>query len=263
MRDTMPEGLTNDAPRREGTILSSHFTREKKSYARRLGAVSLGLVLLTATATSAAQTKKAPPPPPPTAATPPPPPPPPADATTPPPGTPPPGAQPGQPPYPYPYPYGQPPPGYPYPPPGYGYPPGEAPPEMKPVMPYKGGVIPPGYVLEERMRKGLVIAGSIVFGTFYLFTVAGATAAESSQAPWGALYVPVLGPFIVAAAGDFRGDSQIVRPLFVLDGIIQAGGAAMLIAGIVAKQKVLVREDLAARTELLVGPGSVGMKMSF
>ncbi|MDI1442792.1 hypothetical protein [Polyangium sp. 6x1] len=243
--------------------MSSHFTRQKRKYARRLGAVSLGVGLLAAPAMSAAQSQKAPAAAP---ALPPPPPPPAAPQAAPPPGMPPPGVQPGQPPYPYPYPYPYGQPGYPYPPPppGYGYPPaGVETQELKPVMPYKGGVVPPGYVLEERVRKGLVIAGSVLFGTFYLFTAAGAAAAESNSAPWGALYVPVIGPFIVAGAGNFRGDAEVVRPLFVLDGIIQAGGAAMLIAGIVAKQKVLVREDLVARTELLVGPGSVGMKMSF
>ncbi|MDI3281876.1 hypothetical protein [Polyangium sp. 15x6] len=246
----------------------TRYTRPKRKYATHLGAVAFGVGLLGAPATPSAQSQKAPAaPPPPAAAAPAPAPPPPGAAAPLPPGTPPPGAQPGQPPYPYPYPYPYGQPGYPYPPPppGYGYPPA-APAETeerKPVMPYKGGLVPPGYVLEERIRKGLVIGGSVVFGTFYLFSAAGAAAAESTRTPWAALYVPVIGPFIVAGAGNFSGSDNYARPLFIFDGLVQAGGVAMLVAGIVAKQKVLVREDLAAGPEFFVGPRSVGMKMSF
>ncbi len=232
----------------------------RRKIAGSLGALALGLGLLGGPTASLAQSKSPPPPPPATAAPLPPPPPPPGAQPPPPP---PPAMQPGQPyPYPYPYPYAQ--PGYPYPPPGYTYPPPEGAVERRAVIPYKGGVVPPGYRLEERIRTGLVVAGSVVFGTFYLFTVAGAMQSlNSSRAPYGALFVPVLGPFIVAGAGNFTGFDSLLVPLFIFDGIIQAGGAAMLLAGIFAPKKVLVREDVAARPEIFVGPGSVGMKVTF
>ncbi len=133
-------------------------------------------------------------------------------------------------------------------------------------MPYdEEQPVPPGYVPQERIRKGLVIPGAVVFGTFYFFTaVGGGLNLDERNAPYGALLVPVAGPFIVAGTGDFTlGDFTAM--LFVFDGIIQAGGAAMLLSGIFAKKKVLVRQDMAqtVRPEVMVGPGSIGMKLTF
>lgn len=112
---------------------------------------------------------------------------------------------------------------------------------------------------------GLVIAGSVVLGTFYLFTISATIKDfDSSRAPYPALLVPVLGPFIVGATGNFRQSGTEI--LYFANGFVQAGSAAMLLAGIFAKKKILVREDLlkeAYQPQLLVGPGSVGMKMAF
>lgn len=196
-------------------------------------------------------------------ALPPPPAPPPAPANAqpmpPPNGQPPPGYSP------YPYPYAQ--PGQTGYPPPYGYPPGAGAYGSGPeVMPYdEEQPIPPGYVPQERIRKGLVIPGAIIFGTVYFFTaVGGGLNIDSSRAPYGALLVPVAGPFIVAGTGNFvLGD--LTAMMFVFDGLLQAGGAAMLLSGIFAKKKVLVRQDMAqtVRPEVLVGPGSIGMKLTF
>jgi len=229
-----------------------------------------------------------PPPPPPNAQQPPPPPPnwqqpppPPPGAQQPPPppgGTnlqpppPPPGAQPYPYQYPYPPPYAQ--PGQPYPPP-YGYPPGAYGPgwpqaERPKELPFKEGEpIPPGYKPEEQMRRGLVISGAVIFGVFYFFTAMGGISnIDDSRAPYGALLVPVVGPFIVAGAGNFPSSgSGVLFPggVFVLVGIFKAGGGAMLLAGIFAKKKVLVRQDVAqvVKPEVIVGPGSIGMKVTF
>lgn len=112
---------------------------------------------------------------------------------------------------------------------------------------------------------GLVIAGSVILGTFYLFTISATIKDfDSSRAPYPALLVPVLGPFIVGATGNFSQSGTEI--LYFANGFVQAGSAAMLLAGIFAKKKILVREDLlkeAYQPQLLVGPGSVGMKMAF
>jgi len=84
-----------------------------------------------------------------------------------------------------------------------------------------------------------------MFGIPYLFSVLGALICDGirsggstcdSNGSW--FYVPVLGPF-VAAASIPRLESSAVG-LFVLDGLLQAGGVAMFIAGLAAKHRVVV-----------------------
>ncbi len=147
---------------------------------------------------------------------------------------------------------GTPPPTYTTPPPVYAPPPGgatygspyaPAPPPMGPArMKYsEGDPIPPGYRVESRTRTGLVIGGSIMFGLLYGFTAFGASESTDPDTNW--LYAPVIGPFIYASTldGELAG---IGRFFLYVDGLIQAGGAAMLIVGLVGKTE-LVRNDIA------------------
>jgi hypothetical protein len=137
----------------------------------------------------------------------------------------------------------------------------DARPETLPYPADDNGTIPSGYKPVEKIRKGFVIAGSIVFGVFYLGPVyLAALSSISDNVPYGALFVPVIGPFIVAGTADSSS-----AYLYVFDGLIQAGGGAMLLAGLFAKKKVLVRDDLAQgiRPEFFVGPRSIGMKVTF
>lgn len=249
--------------------MRSDFTKPRRRTAGHLVALSLGILSFGVPLVASAQ-PAAPPPPPPGYQ-----PPPPGYPQQPPPGyqqPPPPAGQPAYP-YPYPYPYAQ--PGQPYPPP-YGYPPGAygPPPQKQPdVLAYKeGDPVPPGYKPDKHVRKGLVIAGAVIFGVFYLGSAyAGVMNIDADNAPYGALLVPVIGPFIVAGAGNFDtnpgsgNSSGVGSALFVLDGLIQAGGAAMFLGGMFAKKSVLVRQDVAAAPspEFFVGPGSVGMKLQF
>ncbi len=252
----------------------SNFARQKMM--QGIAALTLGLVVVGTPLVAIAQAMPAPPPPPPHVEQQPPPPPPSLQQPPPPVGTnlqppppPPPGAQPASP-YPYAQP-GQQPQG------PYGYPPGAYPSSQKPppeILPYKDNEpIPQGYNVQERSRKGLAIAGGAVFGVFYLMSVGiGAQSLKYDEAPYGAFFVPVLGPFIVAAAGDFGGSDSlgsfvntVTVGSFVLIGLAQTAGAAMLLTGILQKKKVLVRNDIAkvVQPEFFVGPRSVGMKFSF
>lgn len=162
---------------------------------------------------------------------------------------------------------------YPYPPPyGFRYPgagePGAQPSdgETRSVFKYQGGVVPPGYHLEERANKALVISGSLIFGLPYLLSVYGAVVgADSNEAPFAALFVPVIGPFIVAGSFDSGGYSGVAQMFFVADGFMQATGAALFIAGFLKPRKYVVRGEapVAYEPELRVGPGFVGMSMKF
>lgn len=159
------------------------------------------------------------------------------------------------------------PPGYTYspPPPGYAYaypaPPGYAPPYPAPLRapesaPYNGGPVPRGYHLEERPRRGLIIGGALTLGIPWVLGVTIASTDDfSNQSGW--LLVPALGPWITIAArktdqicsysGSSLSDTSChddngMRTLLILDGLTQAAGTIMLIAGLSSTKKVIVRD---------------------
>lgn len=149
-------------------------------------------------------------------------------------------------------PYAPPYPGYPgypgYPPPYPGYAPTPPPPpyEMRAV---DGRPPPEGYHLESRPRRGLVIAGSITFGTMYVISLSVASNSRTTGDGW--LFVPVLGPFLDLSARrrcDDRAELDCFddagnRVLLTFDGLVQIAGAAMLFAGFAAPSHVWVRDD--------------------
>jgi len=167
-----------------------------------------------------------------------------------PPPPPPPGSAPPAPP---PYAYPPPPYGYAYPPPPYGY----ARPMVPATVPYEGGPVPPGFHVEERPRRGLIIAGAVVAGVPWAI---GLAAVSSEDFPNGSgwLIVPGLGPWLTLAARhdttctygssstgysstcvDFEGASRF---LLVMDGLIQTAGVTMLIVGLASPKKVVARD---------------------
>lgn len=127
----------------------------------------------------------------------------------------------------------------------------------------EGEPIPPGYHESTRMRKGLVIAGAVLFGTTYLLSaLVGAIVTDCQCGGTAtALLIPGAGPFVElgqsnSATGSFS---------LVLDGLSQVGGLAMFIAGLAVPRTVLVRDDYASSSGFhltvspIVGPGQRGM----
>jgi hypothetical protein len=128
---------------------------------------------------------------------------------------------------------------------------------------------PPGYHVEEKPRTGLMVAGGIVAGIPYFFSIVSASAAQSSNAS-GWLFVPVAGPWLTMgqraygcnpdATNQTTGQSlQCVADIFVVmgliaDGVMQATGATLLIVGAAATKPALVRDGEA----LHVSPMRVG-----
>ena len=161
-----------------------------------------------------------------------------------------------------------PPPGYGYPPPpGYAYPPppyGSYPAPLRPPesVPYEGGPVPAGYHVEERPRRGLIIAGAVVLGIPWALSVTIASSSDfSNQSGW--LIVPALGPWITMAARkketlcDYSlngGTSSYcheevdngVRTVLILDGLTQAAGAIMLVYGLASPKKVIARDFMGS-----------------
>ncbi len=149
---------------------------------------------------------------------------------------------------------------------------GALPPGME--LPYvEGEPIPPGYRLVEQRRRGLIIAGSIVLGVPWVFGVTAATAADFKDGT-GLLLIPVLGPWLTLTTDVARDKPcdpgtlvcetrAATRAVLVLDGMVQAGGAAMLVVGLFVPKKRLVRRNvIVSVAPLAVGRDGYGLGVS-
>jgi hypothetical protein len=126
----------------------------------------------------------------------------------------------------------------------------------------EGQPIPPGYRVETRARRGLIIAGAVTFGVTYLLSAFAASIAVDGggSEEFGPLFVPVAGPFITIGTAGSEGTGTFA---LVLDGVAQAGGIAMFIAGIATEEKFLMRNDVSKPnitvTPMMVGDSSFGL----
>ncbi|HEY1957801.1 MAG TPA: hypothetical protein VGH28_19405 [Polyangiaceae bacterium] len=124
----------------------------------------------------------------------------------------------------------------------------------------------PPPVVKTHPRTGLVAGGASLFATTYLASVFGAVGADPGS-PYEALYAPIVGPFYVAghtfattSSSDFAGGllEDTVGVLFLIDGLAQLGGAAMMIAGFALPRKI----EPAVRVSPLVGRGMTGLGLT-
>jgi hypothetical protein len=184
-----------------------------------------------------------------------------------------------QPQYPYPY---QPQPAY-APQPQYQY---QYQPPPKP-RPYRDGdPIPVGYHVEERSRSGLVTGGWVLLLVPYGISALSAIGTRGDNATsW--LYAPVIGPWFVLGNRNYSGcqnstsgngstsnsandDAGCPGDIFavmglIIDGILQAGGIAMLLVGYLDTKHVVVRDEPALRIlPMRIGTGhGVGLALTF
>lgn len=128
-----------------------------------------------------------------------------------------------------------------------------------------GMQVPPEYRVVEGPRKALLVSGAATFGVSYLamasFGIYGlATTNDQSGA---SMLIPVVSPimWIFAPIGSGFG---LFRTALLVDGVLQAAGIGLLIAGAVTPGKYLKRRDIAAvMPSVSVGPRSVGLQWSF
>jgi hypothetical protein len=135
-------------------------------------------------------------------------------------------------------------------------------------LPYtEGDPIPPGYGLQTRPRKKLVIAGLSTFIPLYamslLFaaTFAGSEGLASTQ--FTPLFIPAIGPFVTISTSEAEGFGIMT---LLVDGAGQLTGTALFIAGMLAQEDYLERGATTAfdpRPEVFVGPGSASLKWRF
>ena len=107
------------------------------------------------------------------------------------------------------------------------------------------------------MRKGLVIAGAVTFGSTYLISTGVASAFQDGKNndAMVPLFVPVLGPFITVGTAN---PSAIGTFALVVDGLAQSAGVAMFVAGIAAPEKIWVLDNVAIGVTPRVGPSQAG-----
>jgi hypothetical protein len=150
---------------------------------------------------------------------------------------------PGYPPYGYQYPY--PPQPYPYPYP-YGPPPTPPPPT---TLPYnEGDPVPAGYHVESRVRRGPIIAGTIMAGTTYVVNLMVADIDDNDgdhddRSTW--LYVPGVGTW--AYVDDACDNERDGCSFVIMHSLTHSIGLAMIIYGIAAPKQVLARDTAALR----------------
>lgn len=126
-----------------------------------------------------------------------------------------------------------------------------------------GEPVPQGYHPVTQIRTGLVVGGAVTFGSVWLLNVLVATIAiDTNQGQAIPLFVPILGPFI--AMGTFQSLQATDVFFLALDGLVQAGGVAMLVAGIAAPRHQLVRNRYASLLfpmPMSFGNGSAGISI--
>ena len=141
------------------------------------------------------------------------------------------------------------------------------------VLPYREGIpTPQGYRLDSRINGGLVYGGLSIFGVPYVAGLVAAAASGFSKGS-GWLALPIIGPFLAMGGRDLNecdfitvsssasspglnpAEEQaqcrrvVVREarilgVFALDGLIQATGSVLTIAGLLSPRETLVRSDI-------------------
>jgi len=134
-------------------------------------------------------------------------------------------------------------------------------------LPYReGDPIPPGYTIELRPRYSLATAGVATFAPLYGMSVllAGSFVGseERTSGNYVPLFIPVIGPFVTIGTTDAEGPGTL---LLMLDGLGQATGAALILAGMFSDQKFISRtaSGFDPRPDVMVGPRAASLRWHF
>jgi hypothetical protein len=124
-------------------------------------------------------------------------------------------------------------------------------------MPYEeGDPIPPGYRLESRVRRGAVIAGTILFATTYGVNLLAASIADGNEDEELWLYVPGVGTWPLVGDCSDSGGNDDGCEFLVLHSLAHTLGLGLLIYGVAAQRNVLVRESRVIVVPARIGSGN-------
>jgi hypothetical protein len=110
---------------------------------------------------------------------------------------------------------------------------------------------------EMQPNYGLMTAGLIIFGVSWSINAATAYAADEWK-----LAVPVVGPFMETQnvyTGPGYEVNRMLVGLLVFDGLIEAAGAIMLVAGAITHHKVKVYDQPRVSVVPTAGPAGAGL----
>lgn len=124
--------------------------------------------------------------------------------------------------------------------------------------------VPPGYHVEHRWRRKLVVGGAGLFILAYTFSAAAAATSPDARALW----IPVGGPVVQMTQlhsnqGDIVQANGLAMVLLVFDCIAQTVGTGMVTYGLAVPESRLVRNSEAgfriAPGPLMLGRGAIGV----
>ena len=128
--------------------------------------------------------------------------------------------------------------------------------------------VPYGYTRVYRKRRGPIIAGALSLAGSYTFTAwmglvlngleEGRTPGNATDFSW--LYIPVAGPFLQLSHMN-KSDANMPQVGFVMEGITQAVGAALLLYGLSSPRAILMRNDQLSIVPM-VGAGTSGLTVA-
>ncbi len=144
---------------------------------------------------------------------------------------------------------------------------------------------PVGYHIEKGSHSGFIAGGATMFGVSYGLSVATGALAQavisganaSHSAEWGCtpncstsaadvFFIPVVGPFVLAGSAAQGPQGAPLTAIALTDGLLQAGGLAMLIYGLAAPAPPVLVKDRPAKSAgftftpaPVVGNGRAGM----
>lgn len=142
------------------------------------------------------------------------------------------------------------------------------------LLPYRNGdPVPPGYEVESQAASGLITAGMVTLMLGYV-AGAGVAAANDFENGTGWLLVPVVGPwgamgartlscnpdeFEQSACTEAAVDELTMFAFLAVDGLVQATGTALLLAGVLSREHWLVRTDRTGAAQIVVSPPRVAV----
>lgn len=129
---------------------------------------------------------------------------------------------------------------------------------LKAEFPYLvGTAIPTGYHLESRIRSRSLVAGCSVFA------LAWAPMLVLGSGGYPEIAIPLIGPFAGAARSTSSaslfvvGSGSLFTAIFIADGILQTGSAAMILWSLTHKQEWVIRNK-AFVSRFTVAPIPIG-----